>query len=134
MDRRIFWLRASYWTGTILSFTASLQMIQSGLFLFSGKGDLAVFFLAGGFFVLGGSSLLIWGDRKPEQRKGFLLVVLCLGLIAWMAAEIVGVTLAGLSIASRFPLWLLQGCLSYLFLLSYLRARRAYPRWWSQRA
>ncbi|NWF54945.1 MAG: hypothetical protein HXY45_09150 [Syntrophaceae bacterium] len=134
MDRRIFWLRASYWAGTILSFMASLQMIQSGLFGFSGKKDFAVFFFATGFFALGGSWLLIRGGRKPEQRKGFLGVVLCPVLIAWVAAEIFGFAFAGFSFSSRLPFWLIQGCLSFLVLLSSLRARRAYPKWWSQRA
>jgi hypothetical protein len=87
-----------------------------------------------GSFLLGWSLLLIWGGRRPKERKGVLLLTLCPVLTAWVAAEIYAVVFTGLSFTARLPFWILQGGLSLLFTFTYFQARRIYPKWWSQRA
>ena len=134
MDRRIFWLRASYWTGAIAGVVAALQMIIPGLSPFQGKADFPDSLYTAGSLLLGWSLLLIWGGRRPKERKGVLLLTLCPVLTAWVAAEIYAVVFTGLSFTARLPFWILQGGLSLLFTFSYVQARRIYPKWWSQRA
>ena len=134
MERRIFWLRASYWTGAIAVAVAALQMIIPGLSPLLGKVDFPDSLYIAGSFLLGWSLLLIWADRRPQERKGVLLLTLCPVLTAWVAAEIYAVVFTGLSFTARLPFWILQGGLSLLFTFSYFQARRIYPKWWSLRA
>jgi len=134
MDRRIFWLRASYWTGAIAVVVAALQMIIPGLSPFQGKADSPDSLYMAGSLLLGWSLLLIWGGRRPKERRGVLLLTLCPVLTAWVAAEIYAVVFTGLSFTARLPFWILQGGLSLLFTFTYFQARRIYPKWWSQRA
>ena len=134
MDRRIFWLRASYWTGAIAGAAAALQMIIPGLSSFPSKADFPDSLYTACSFLLGWSLLLIWADRRPQERKGVLLLTLIPLLSAWVASEIFGVLFSELSFTARLPFWVLQGFLSFLFTFSYFQARRAYPKWWSQRA
>jgi len=134
MDRRILWLRASYWTGAIAVAVAAMQMIIPGLSSFPVKADFPGSFYMAGPFLLGWALLLIWADRRPKERKGVLLLTLCPLLTAWVAAEIYAVVFTGISFTARLPFWVLQGGLALLFAFSYFQARRAYPKWWSQRA
>jgi len=134
MERRIFWLRASYWTGAIAVAVAALQMIIPGLSPLLGKVDFPDSSYIAGSFLLGWSLLLIWADRRPQERKGVLLLTLFPVLSGWVATEIFGVVLSELSVTARLPFWVLEACLSFLFTFSYFQARRAYPKWWSQRA
>jgi hypothetical protein len=134
MDRRIFWLRASYWTGAIAVTVAALQMIFPGLSPLLGKADFPDSFYIAGSFLLGWSLLLIWSDRRPQERKGVLLLTLFPVISGWGATEFFGVVLSDLSVTASLPFWVLQGCLSFLFTFCYFQARRAYPKWWPQRA
>jgi lysylphosphatidylglycerol synthetase-like protein (DUF2156 family) len=132
--RRIFWLRASRWTGAVAGAVAALLMILPGLSSFPVVADFGDSLVVAGFFLLGWSLLLIWGGRRPEERKGILLLTLCPLLIAWAATEIFAVAFTGRSSMGRLPFWILQGGLSFLFTFSYRQARRAHPKWWSRRA
>lgn len=134
MDRRIFWLRASYWTGAIAVAVAALQIIIPGLSPFQGKEDFPDPLYTAGSFLLGWSLLLIWADRRPQERKGVLLLTLCPVLTAWVSAETFAAIFIGLFFMARLPFWVLQACLSFLFAFSYFQARRPYPKWWTQRA
>jgi hypothetical protein len=134
MDRRIFWLRACYWTGAVAVTVAALQMIIPGLSPLQKTANLPNSLYIAGSFVLGWSLLLIWAYRRPHERKGVLLLTLCSVLTAWVTTEIFGVVLSELSVTARLPFWVLQACLSFLFTFSYLQTQRAYPKWWSQRA
>jgi hypothetical protein len=134
MDRIVFWLRASYWTGAIAVLAAALQMIIPGLSPFQRKAESPDSLPMAGFFLLGWSLLLIWAGRRPKERKGVLLLTLCPVLIAWVAAETFAVVFPGPYFNARLLLWALQGGLSFLCTFSYFQARRAYPKWWSQRA
>ena len=134
MDRRVFWLRASYWTGTIAVLAAALQMIIPGLSPFQRKAESPDSLPMAGFFLLGWSLLLFWADRRPKERKGVLLLTLCPVLTAWVAAEIFAFVVRGLFFNARLLFWTLQGGLSLLCAFSYLQARRAHPKWWPQRA
>jgi len=134
MDRRVFWLRASYWTGAIAVLVAALQVVILGLFPFEENGDSHTSLYALGSFLLGWSLLLTWSGRKPEERKGVLLLTLCPVLTSGMAAEIYALVFTALFFTARLVLWIFQWGLSLLFAFSYLQARRTYPKWWSQRA
>ena len=134
MDRRVFWLRASYWTGAIAVLAAALQMIIPGLSPFQRKAESPDSLPIAGFFLLGWSLLLFWADRRPKERKGVLLLTLCPVLTAWVAAEISALVFTGLFFNARLLFSTLQGGLSLLCAFSYLQARRAHPKWWPQRA
>ena len=96
MDRRVFWLRASYWTGAIALLVAAVQMIIPGLSPFQGKADIPFSLYTAGPFLLGWSLLLLWADRRPKERKGVLPLTLYPVLSAWVAAEIYAVVFTGI--------------------------------------
>jgi hypothetical protein len=134
MDRRIAWLRASYWTGAIAVVAAALQMIVPGLSPFQRKAESPDAVYMAGFFLLGWSLLLIWADRRPKERRGVLLLTLCPVLTAWVAAEIFAVVFARLFFNPRLLLWIVQVGLSLLCTYCYFQARRTHPKWWPRRA
>jgi hypothetical protein len=113
---------------------AALRLVWAGLFLFPGKAGVPISLYVAGSFFLGWSLLLIWADRRPQERSGVLLLTLLSVLSAWVVSEIYFAVAPGVSFTARLPFWILQACFSFLFTFNYLQARRAYPKWWSQRA
>ncbi len=132
MTKAIRWLRLSYWVGAIVDGVAAAQMLWPPLFRlgmglpgFAPGVEYHYAMGMGASLMVGWTTLLIWADRKPMERKGVLpLTVLpVIGGLAVNQAR--GVLLGFLPILAVLPIWVLQAGLSALFLWSYWRARKA---------
>ncbi len=127
----IRWLRISYWTGAILDALAALSMLFPPLFAatnglpdFHPGVDYRYAMGMGASLMLGWTTLLLWADRKPLERKGVLLITLLPVVLGLVINEIVAVRAGFLSVAATSPVWVAQGLITILFLFSYLKARK----------
>ncbi|MFW9945376.1 MAG: hypothetical protein ACFFBZ_15620 [Promethearchaeota archaeon] len=81
MEKKILFIRFTYWYGAILDLLVFLDMIMSIVFDFSALianvvTDISYKYQTGtgAFLMLGWTILLIWADRKPIERKEILLL------------------------------------------------------------
>ncbi len=141
MNKKILWLRISYWMGALVDAFAALQMIFPNLFAMSYK--LAEFspgldwYYASGraaSLMVGWSCLLLWADRKPTERKGVLLITIFPVLLGLAISGLFAVQSHFIGASAMVPTWNAQGLLAILFGFSYINARDLGPRWWPQRA
>jgi len=129
MDRRILWLRISYWVGAILDGLWIFPMLFPGLGgmifgidNFNPGGEYRYAMGVGAALMLGWTVLLVWADRKLLERRGVLLltvfpVILCLNLASTylLVYEIVP---AGRVVSAWGP----SLCIAVLFLYSYFNS------------
>ena len=130
MDRKVFWLRLSYWIGAVTDGLAVIPLLSPkvGNFLFG-----RVEFVAGPEYryamgmaaslVLGWTLLLIWADREPVARKGILLLTIFPVVFGIIAAQIYGVLNDFLAIERVIPLWIHLAVVSGLYIFSYFNAK-----------
>jgi len=141
MNRRVLWLRISYWIGALVDGFAALQMIFPHLFTMSYRlhnfyPGLDCYYTSGkgASLMFGWSCLLLWADRKPVERKGVLLITIFPVLLGLAISGLFAVQSHFIPISAMVPTWITQGLLTILFGVSYLGARDLSPRWWPQRA
>ncbi len=120
MEKKLIFIRFTYWYGAILDLLVFLDMIISVIFEFSVSlpnvsTDISYKYQTGtgAFLILGWTILLIWADRKPIERKGILILT---------AIPVV----AGIMIVNVFYtyFWILSGITLIIFLIAYLIARK----------
>jgi hypothetical protein len=130
MKKAIVLLRVSYWVGAVLDGINVIPLAFPGLGgAMLGVPDLNptpelkyISYIAASL-MLGWTILLIWADRKPLERKGVLIIT--------VFPVVVGIALAGAFLAasgvvspsSLIPLFIIQACITALFLFSYFFAR-----------
>jgi hypothetical protein len=141
MNKKILWLRISYWMGVLVDGFAALQMIFPDLFAmsyqlanFSPGLDWSYASGRGASLMFGWSCLLLWADRKPVERRGVLLITIFPVLLGLAMSGLFAVESHFITISAMIPTWTVQGLLAILFGGSYLNARDLGPRWWPQRA
>lgn len=132
MDKRIRWLRRSYWVGAIFDALTILPMLfpKVGGALYGiedFKPDIEYRYAMGlgASLMAGWTSLLLWADRKPVERKGVLLLTVfpvLFGLIlsgAWALpkSELV-------QTKKVIPMFVFQTAITSLFAYSYMQGRR----------
>ncbi|HYB21674.1 MAG TPA: hypothetical protein VEH09_12130 [Thermodesulfobacteriota bacterium] len=141
MNKRVLWLRISYWTGGLVDGFGALQMIFPNLFAMSYK--LANFYPGldcyyasgkGASLMFGWSCLLLWADRRPVERRGVLLITIFPVLLGLAISGLFAVQSHFIAISAMVPTWIAQGLLTILFGAGYLNARDLNPKWWPQRA
>jgi hypothetical protein len=133
MEKSIRWLRVSYRAGAILDLLAAIQMIIPAVFAAtSGISDFHPgrdYFYAmgmGAALMLGWTVLLLWADRKPLERRGILPITVFPVIAGLMINEGYAVFVSGfLSLPAVVPIWILQGALIGLFLVSYFKAGKS---------
>jgi hypothetical protein len=81
MNKKLVFIRFTYWYGAILDLLVFFDMVISILFEFSVSmpnvsTDASYKYQTGtgAFLMLGWTFLLIWADRKPIERKDILLL------------------------------------------------------------
>src|SRR5271157_3252934 len=125
MERKILFLRISYWAGAILDVIAFFIMMFP--FLFALNGGLTNFnpgieyryaMGMGAPLMLGWTILLLWADRKPMERKGILLITL-LVVLGEVATEIFGVMIGFIAVSAMLLTWTIQFIMGVLFVFSY---------------
>lgn len=119
MNKKIIFIRFTYWYGAILDLLVFLDMIISVLFEFSVSiphvsTDISYKCQTGtgAFLMLGWTILLIWADRKPIARKDVLLLT--------AIPVIIGIMLINI-IYTYF--WILSFITFIIFIIAYYLAR-----------
>ncbi len=119
MEKKLIFIRFTYWYGTILDLLVFLDMIISVIFEFSVSlpnvsTDISYKYQTGtgAFLILGWIILLIWADRKPIERKDILILT---------AIPVV----AGIMIVNVFytNFWILSLITLIIFIVAYSLAR-----------
>ncbi len=123
------WLRAAFIAGAVVDALALLPMLIPALGkIFWGfeesTGGYYYAMWSGAALMLGWTLLLIWGCRKPLERRSLapLTVVVIIGIAA---AEIVSAALGTMSFEKILPSLVIQAILTALFVTAYVKARGA---------
>jgi len=81
MEKKILFIRFTYWYGALLDLLVFIDMFISIIFEFSVSlpnvsSDISYKYQTGtgAFLMLGWTILLVWADRKPIERKDVLLL------------------------------------------------------------
>jgi hypothetical protein len=133
MNKKILWLRISYWVGAIVDALAAVQMLFPKLYTLTSRTDFtpdAEFAYAmrlGVPLMVGWTVLLIWADRRPVERRGVLLITVIPVVIGMALNQITAIPIGVSSVGAMIPIWILQAMLIALFTFSYLNARDVSP-------
>lgn len=119
MNKKLVFIRLTYWYGAILDFLVFLDMMISIIFEFSFtmqnvSTDVSYKYQTGtgAFLMLGWTFLLIWADRKPIERKDILLIT--------AIPVIVGIMIINMFYAY---VWFLSVITLMVFIIAYVLAR-----------
>ena len=125
----ILWLRLSYWAGAVLDLLAGLTMFFPALFTINNQlssfyptPDYRYAMGMGSPLMLAWTVLLLWGDRKPLERKGLLPITL-LVVLGEVVNEVLAARTGYISVGALVPTWIVQALLAILFAFSYWNAR-----------
>jgi len=121
----VTWLRTSYWVGAIADAVAAVSLLIPSR---TGETEFRYAMGMAAALMLAWTVLLIWGDRKPVERRGVLLLTV-FPLIPCLFASVIYAGVVG-----QLPLGavvLRSGLLTVVFglmLCSYIKAERAISR------
>ena len=130
VDRRILWLRISYWVGAILDglwvipmYFPSLGAKIYGIEEMAFGGEFRYALAIGAALMLGWTFLLIWADRKPVERRGVLLLTIFPVKVGLDLANIYLFVYGYATVKGMLPSWILSFLLYVLFIYSYVNSR-----------
>ena len=120
MNRRILWLRASYWAGAVADVGIGVLTLIPGRM---GETEFRYPMGLAAAVMFGWALLLIWADRRPLERRGVLLptIFVILGLLS---AGFHAVASGTFPITRIIPTSLLGAALIVLMGYSYAAAGR----------
>ena len=122
MDKKIIWIRTSFWIGAFADGFATYRM----LFPKIAHGVEYRYALAlAASLMLGWTILLLWADRKPLERKGVLLLTAFPVVSGILLAEAYAVFSGIISVEKMLPTGIFLVGLIVLFSFSYHNARDA---------
>ena len=126
MNNKIRWLRISYWAGAIGDVYLALRWAFQGSLepdLYPDAGyNMGMKYLA--VLALAWGILLIWADRKPQERKGTLLITIFPTVSGLIVSNLLAYD-AGFEGSSAVIRSLGMGVLIVLMAFSYWNATRA---------
>lgn len=129
-DRRIMWLRISYWVGAILDglwvipmLFPALGMKIYGIENFGISGEFRYALAVGAAMMLGWTFLLIWADRKPVERRGVVLLTIFPVKVGLDLANIYLFVYGFVTVRGMIPSWIMSFLLYVLFIYSYVNSR-----------
>ncbi len=73
----------------------------------------------GASLMLGWAFLLIWGSRRPIERKGVLLLTVVPVLAGLLAASVLAVRSGFVRVGAMLPLWVFYGVILPLYVIAY---------------
>jgi hypothetical protein len=95
MNKRLLFVRFTYWYGAILDLLVFIDMLLSIIFEFSvsiSNVSTEISFKyqtgTGAFLMLGWAILLVWADQKPIERRFILLLTIIPVIIGILALSI----------------------------------------------
>lgn len=134
MDRRLLWLRISYWVGAIVDGLWILPMLVPsvggrlfGIEDFDPGGEYRYAMAVGAALMAGWTVLLLWADRRPVERRGVLLLTICPVLLGLDAASIQLVRYDLVPIERVIGSWIPTGLVHVLFIYGYVVSRPLVP-------
>lgn len=131
MNATILLLRISYLTGAVVDGFFAVALLAPrlwgmvlGLPQFAPDLQHRLDLALGASLMLSWSVLLLWADQKPLERKDVLLLTVFPALTCLAMTGIAAVGTGANSLQNMIHVFVLQGALASLFLVSYFRARR----------
>ena len=128
MKNKPILLRISYWWGAIADLLMGFLMVFPKFYLQFNNSNLqyskefAYGLLNGAPLMFGWTLLLIWADRKPQDRKHVIPMTMFV-VLGYIAVEIHAL-LSGIStMQSTLPLFCMQGALLIMFTVSLIHNR-----------
>lgn len=129
MEKRIRWLRISYWAGAVIDGLAALQLLVPNLFAALNRlpgfhPSLAYTYATGvaASLMLGWTVLLLWANRKPLECRGVLVITIVPVILGLVVTEVWAAWSGFIVLGALAPVWVLQAALIALFTFSYLYA------------
>jgi hypothetical protein len=135
MDKRLFILKLTYWLGAIFDALVIIPMMSVraaramlGIEGLSPGPDYRYAMALASALMAGWTVLLLWGARKPLERRGIIAITLLPVLSGMIVANIYAVVSGFVGIGSMIPLWINQGALLALAITALaLNAARKTP-------
>ncbi|MBM4444097.1 MAG: hypothetical protein FJ020_02195 [Chloroflexi bacterium] len=125
-------LRISYWLGAIVDGFMVVPMLSPrvagmlfGIEDFDPGDEYRYAMMIGASLMLGWTTLLIWADRKPLERRGVLLITVLPVIIGLALAGVFAVKVGMIGVERMIPVWALQTIIVVLFCCSYRSATRS---------
>jgi hypothetical protein len=132
LEASITWLRISFYLGALADALMTVALVTPALWGWMLKiEDFApdlryrVDMGIGAALMLGWTVLLLWGARKPLERKGVLLLTVVPVICGLFAAAVAGVVTGLSPLSASLTVLVFLPLLGGLLLFSYLNARRA---------
>ena len=131
MRRDVLFLRLSYLVGAVVDFIVGIAMVFpdvfsaiEGLSSFTPGSDYLFAMGMGGSLMFGWTVLLLWGDRKPTERKGILLITIFPVISGIFANRLYGLTTGFVSLEGSIISLILPIFLVFFLLGSYVYSER----------
>jgi hypothetical protein len=129
--RIIALVRVSYWMGAIFDALVIVPMLFPnvastvlGIPNFNPGNDYKYSMYIAAALMLGWTTLLIWADRKPIERRGVLFLTILPVLIGLVISGIYAVSSNFIPMDKMLPTWMMQGFFILLYGFSYLNANK----------
>ncbi|MBN2224708.1 MAG: hypothetical protein JW765_08565 [Deltaproteobacteria bacterium] len=129
MDRRILWLRISYWAGAVLDGLWVIPMLvpQLGMAIYGIEGievtgGIRYTLAVGAALMAGWTFLLIWADRKPVERRGIIILTMFPVKLGLDLTTIYLFVYGYVTVSDMVPSWILAAALYVLFIFSYVNS------------
>jgi hypothetical protein len=124
-------LHISYWMGAITDLLFAIAMLYvpmlAGILRLPIIPNSLATKLAldmGASLMFGWTVLLMWGDRKPFERKGILLITILPVIAGLVLTTLYGYLSGFIPFKGAIPIWVLQIFLITLFLVAYFYANK----------
>jgi len=113
MNKKIFWLRVSYWAGAICDGFMVIPMLfpkiggaMLGLDNFNPGVEYKYAMYVGASLMTGWTFLLVWADRKPVERRGVLLLTVFPVLVGLLISGIYAVVVKYVAFENMIPTYI----------------------------
>ena len=130
--KKLLYIRFSYWLGAILDALVFIEMIlymfldfQVSLGYPNVSDETRIVLVPGATLMLGWTFLLIWGDRKPIERKTILLLTAIPVILLFIFFDLLFYGLGKIfsSILEVIAMVIIRGVIFIIFMSSYFLAR-----------
>ena len=125
----ILWLRANYWVGALVDgimvvplLVPNIAGVMFGIDDFQPGADFRYAACVAASLMAGWTTLLLWADRRPLERKGIVILTLIPLLVGLMLSGAFAVRSGLIKQADMLPTFVMQGLLFTSYLCSYLFA------------
>lgn len=127
--RNMMFIRACYYIGAAADLLATLPLLfpdvagaMFGLSGFSAANEYLYASRIGASLMLGWTFLLLWGSRKPVERRGVLFITILPVLAGLLISSILAVTTGFIEIQFMVPLWIFYALMIPAYVVAYVTA------------